>query len=109
MVDYNGPHYFVAFQTPGSKWVQGVKYNEQPEFMNHVAYMTQMHDAGQTVLSGPFMKKAGGLNGELENGGMTIFKAADMDEALRICNDDPTVKSGMLNVEVKLMWVPFHD
>nr|WP_285427100.1 hypothetical protein [Variovorax paradoxus] len=39
---------------------------------------------------------------------MTIFKAADLEEATKIGTDDPTVKSGMLNVEVKMMWVPFH-
>ena len=109
MVDENGPHYFVAFQTPGPKWVQGVPYNEQPEFMDHVGYMTQMQERGLTVLSGPFMKQAGGLNGVLDDGGMTIFRAADLDEATRIGTDDPTVKSGMLDVEVKMMWVPFHE
>jgi uncharacterized protein YciI len=108
MVDENGPHYFVSFQTPGPKWVHGVQYNEQPEFMKHVSYMNELHDKGLTVLSGPFMKKAGGLDGVLEDGGMTIFKAASIDEATKISTDDPTVKSGMLNVEVKMMWVPFH-
>jgi uncharacterized protein YciI len=108
MIDENGPHYFVAFQTPGPKWVQGVQYNEQPEFMDHVGYMLKMQEAGLTVLSGPFMKKEGGLNGVLADGGMTIFKAADLAEAIKIGSDDPTVKSGMLNVEVKMMWVPFH-
>ncbi|WP_411880562.1 hypothetical protein [Polaromonas sp. YR568] len=39
---------------------------------------------------------------------MTIFKAADIEEATRIGNDDPTVQSGMLNVDVKMLWVPFH-
>jgi uncharacterized protein YciI len=109
MVDENGPHYFVAFQTPGPNWVEGVKYNEQPEFMTHVGYMTEMQDKGETVLSGPFMLKAGGLNGDLDNGGMTIFKAADLAEATKIATGDPTVKSGMLNVEVKMFWVPFHE
>jgi uncharacterized protein YciI len=108
MVDENAPHYFVAFQTPGPKWIQGVKYNEQPDFMKHVAYMDEMHEKGQTVLSGPFMEKAGGLSGVLEDGGMTIFKAADLAEAKRVATDDPTVQSGMLNVEVKMFWVPFH-
>lgn len=109
MVDTNGPHYFVAFQTPGPKWVPGVKYNEQPDFPAHVGYMTTLHDKGLTVLSGPFMKEAGGLNGVLQDGGMTIFRAADYAEANRIANDDPTVQSGMLNVEVKMFWVPFHE
>lgn len=108
MIDENGPHYFVAFQTPGPKWVQGVKYNEQPEFMDHVGYMLTLQEKGLTVLSGPFMQKAGGLNGVLADGGMTIFKAADLEEAIKIGADDPTVKSGMLNVEVKMFWVPFH-
>ncbi|WP_181366148.1 LysR family transcriptional regulator [Cupriavidus plantarum] len=44
----------------------------------------------------------------LDDGGMTIFKAKDLAEATRIATDDPTVKSGFLNVEVKMMWVPFH-
>jgi uncharacterized protein YciI len=108
MVDENGPHYFVAFQTPGPNWVEGVKYNEQPGFMEHVGYMTEMHEKGQTVLSGPFMLKAGGLNGDLDNGGMTIFKADDLPAAIKIALDDPTVKSGMLDVDVKMIWVPFH-
>ena len=108
MIDENGPHYFVAFQTPGPNWVQGVKYNEQPEFMGHVGYMMKMQEQGLTVLSGPFMEKAGGLNGVLADGGMTIFKAADLEEAIKIGNDDPTVQSGMLNVDVKMLWVPFH-
>lgn len=108
MIDENGPHYFVAFQTPGPRWVEGVSYNEQPEFMSHVAYMTELQEKGLTVLSGPFMQKAGGLQGILADGGMTIFRAADLGEAIKVATDDPTVKSGMLNVEVKMMWVPFH-
>ena len=108
MIDENGPHYFVAFQTPGPKWVAGVKYNEQPQFMDHVAYMMEMQKQGITVLSGPFMEKAGGLKGVLADGGMTIFKAANLEAAIRIGTDDPTVKSGMLNVEVRMFWVPFH-
>jgi uncharacterized protein YciI len=109
MIDENGPHYFVAFQTPGPKWVEGVKYNEQPDFPIHVGYMTEMQDKGLTVLSGPFMEKAGGLNGVLADGGMTIFKAADLEEAIKIATEDPSVKSGQLAVEVKMLWVPFHE
>jgi uncharacterized protein YciI len=41
-------------------------------------------------------------------GGVTIFKAPDRDEATRIGNDDPTVQSGILNVDMKMLRVPFH-
>lgn len=49
------------------------------------------------------MEKAGGLTGVLADGGMTIFEAADLVEAQKIATDDPTAKSGMLNVEVKML------
>ena len=109
MIDEDGPHYFVVFHNPGPKWVEGTSYNEQPGFQDHVAYISDCHDKGRIVLSGPFMKTVGGLSGKLASGGMAIFKAADLEEATRFGTDDPTVRSGMLDVEVKTWWVPFHD
>jgi uncharacterized protein len=50
MVDENGPHYFVVSHSPGPKWVEGKQYNEQPEFMDHVNYISGCHDKGQIVL-----------------------------------------------------------
>jgi uncharacterized protein len=64
---------------------------------------------GKIVLSGPFMEEPGGLAGKLANGGMAILKAADLKEATKLGTDDPTVQSGMLKVEIKTFWVPFHD
>lgn len=109
MVDEQGPHYFVAFHSPGPQWVQGTPYNQQPEFAKHVEYISGLHDQGKIVLSGPFMEEPGGLAGKLANGGMAILRAADLSEATRLGTDDPTVRSGMLKVEVKTFWVPFHD
>lgn len=108
MVDEKGPHYFVAFHSPGPKWVEGTPYNEQPEFMTHVEYISKLHDEGKVVLSGPFMTETGGLAGKLADGGMAILRAADLEEATRLGTDDPTVKSGMLKVEMKIFWVPFQ-
>ena len=108
MVDENGPHYYVVFHSPGANWVAGVAYNEQPRFLDHVNYISACHDKGQIVLSGPFMEAPGGLAGKLAPGGMAIVKAADLNEATKLGMDDPTVQSGMLNVDVKTLWVPFH-
>lgn len=109
MVDENGPHYFVVFHSPGRNWVEGVTYNEQPGFTDHVDYISKCHDQGKIVLSGPFMEIPGGLAGKLADGGMAIFNASDLEEATKLGTDDPTVQSGLLNVEVKTWWVPFHD
>jgi uncharacterized protein YciI len=47
-------------------------------------------------------------NMRLTSGGMAILKAADLKEATKLGTDDPTVQSGMLKVEIKTFWVPFH-
>lgn len=108
MIDTDGPHYYVVFQSPGAKWIKGTPYNEQPEFMDHANYISECHDKGKVVLSGPFMKEEGGLAGKLEDGGFTIFKAENLAEATKLGTDDPTVKSGMLKVDIKTVWLPFH-
>lgn len=48
------------------------------------------------------MKTPGGLSRTLTPGGMAIFKAASREEATKLATDDPMVRSGMLNVEVKI-------
>src|ERR1700754_4757643 len=105
MIDEKGPHYFVVFHSPGPNWVEGKSFNEQPRFMDHVNYISACHDEGKIVLSGPFMEAPGGLAGKLAAGGMAIFKAANLAEATRLGRDDPTVQSGMLNAEIKTLWV----
>ena len=105
MLDQNGPQYFVVFHSPGPNWVDNTPYNEQPRFMDHANYISDCHDKGKIVLSGPFMKTSGAM----ESGGMAIFRAANLEEAIKLGADDPTVQSGMLNVDVKTWWVPFHD
>jgi uncharacterized protein YciI len=39
---------------------------------------------------------------------MAIFKSTDLKTAIELGTEDPTVKSGLLNVTVKPWWVPFH-
>ncbi len=53
-------------------------------------------------------EEEGGLNGKLEDGGFTILNVGSLEEATKIGTDDPTVKSGLLNAEIKTLWVPFH-
>ncbi|MFE3270358.1 YciI family protein [Streptomyces sp. NPDC059215] len=106
MPDMDGPTYFIVTQSPGPKWVEGVVYNEQPEFGVHVAYMEEVFNTGNVVLSGPFMESPGGV---MASGGMTILKNVTLDEANSIASEDPTVKSGMLNANVTPWWIPFHD
>jgi len=73
--------------------------------MDHANYISDCHNKGKTVMSGPFMETPDGM----ASGAMAIFKAADLKEVTKLGTDDPTVQSGMLNIDVKTWWVPFHD
>ncbi|MGI4746465.1 MAG: YciI family protein [Janthinobacterium lividum] len=77
--------------------------------MDHANYISRLHDEGRIVVSGPFMETLGGMAGTMASGGMAILKAADLEEATKLGTDDPTVVSGMLKVDMKIFWVPFHD
>jgi len=84
--------YFVLFHSPGPQWVHSLSFREQPGVMEHVAYMAAFAENGTLLLGGPFLDNSGG---------MMILKAETMEEAEKIANDDPTVKSGLLNVQVR--------
>ncbi|MEZ5059808.1 MAG: YciI family protein [Saprospiraceae bacterium] len=59
--------------------------------MDHVQYMATF-GTEKLVMGGPFLDNSGG---------MMIYNCETIEEAQKIANDDPTVKSGLLNVEVK--------
>lgn len=51
------------------------------------------------------MREAGGI----ASSGMAIFRCSNLTEAIELGTQDPTVQSGMLTVEVRPWWVPFHE
>jgi uncharacterized protein len=104
MPDMNGPTYVILTQSPGPTWVEGVDYNEQPDFSIHVSYMEEIFASGKTVLSGPFMQTIGGRTAA---GGMTVLKDVTLEEAEAMASADPT-SGGMINTTVKPWWIPFH-
>ena len=84
--------YFVLFHTPGVNWIDSLPFREQPGVMDHVQYMATFLEQKKLVMGGPFLDNSGG---------MMIYNCETIEEAQKIANDDPTVKSGLLNVEVK--------
>ncbi len=91
------PIYYVLFHTPGPNWQVGTPYQKQPGVMDHVNYMATFMGDKTLVLGGPFLDNSGG---------MMVCKAANMEEAQKIGSEDPAVKAGLLNVEVKAWMVP---
>ena len=58
----------------------------------HLEYIYKLLDEKVIVAKGPFTDHTGGL---------IIYKAKDMDEALGYINSDPVIREGSRSVEVK--------
>lgn len=85
---------FVVFHTPGPRWQKGKGMFEQEGLQDHVAHYRKLLEAGQLELGGPHVDEA--------SGGMMIPAAGMAEEEVRsYALDDPAVKSGLLNVEVR--------
>ncbi|NEU13774.1 cytosolic protein [Methylobacterium sp. BTF04] len=108
MVDAEGASYFRACHSPGSTWVQGTPYDRQPGFDEHVAYIAECRNRGRIVPANPFREASDHIPSTLATGNVTIFRATDLEEALKLGANDPTVRSGMLRVDVEPWTVPFH-
>lgn len=72
--------------------------HEKPELVTkalveeHVAHLKRLDDAGQLVLCGPFKDYQGGL---------VVVKASSAEEARRIAESDPFVRSGFESFELR--------
>jgi len=71
-----------------ANWVGGVPHNKRPRFTGHANYISDCHDEGKIVPSGPFMETPGGLAGTI-----AIFETGDIEEATRLGTTIPTVQS----------------
>jgi uncharacterized protein YciI len=82
---------FAVRHTPGPKWVAGTAPNAQPGIEEHIEYVRTLHEHGIVFGAGPFLDGAGG---------MTVLRAASMDEARAAVEADPAVRRGLLVAEI---------
>lgn len=87
-----GPVVFhVIMHTPGVAWQAGTGFREQPGVMAHVEYMAGLLEAGTLAFGGPFLD---------DSGGMALLQGADLAEAERVAQADPSVQAGLLKARV---------
>ncbi len=65
----------------------------EPLIRAHVAHIKRLEEKGQYVLGGPFQD---------HNGGMMIIKAESLKAAKEIAQNDPFVKEGVENCDVRI-------
>lgn len=87
--------WFVLMHSPGLKWNQELSFFDQAGIEQHKAFMSDLLEAGDMVMGGPFLDNSGG---------MAILKVESIEAAMAIAHRDPAVQSGILKVEVK-SWI----
>jgi len=88
---------YVVIHRPGPAWKAGIPFREQPGVEQHVEHFKQLLAEGRLASGGPFVD---------DSGGMMIPAPGETKESIEeFAASDPTVKSGLLEFEVKPWYV----
>ncbi len=93
----DNPTYQVIRHAPGPQWASGKAFREQPGVDEHVRYLEWLREQGYLLMGGPYLD---------ESGGMVVLKVPTVEDARRLADDDPAVRSGLLTVTVHPWLVP---
>lgn len=88
--------YFIVFLKSGPERSQNEE-EAQAIQKQHLAYLGKIYEKGKTSITGPM-----GDDGDIR--GIVIYNTATMEEAKKLAEQDPAVKSGRLVVEVHPWW-----
>lgn len=95
--------YYVAFlhRSPDTTAAETTPEALRPLMNKHIQYQLQLQADGRAVA-------AGGVAQDTSASlvGMTLLRAASQEEAERWARDDPVVKAGHFQVEVRAWYVP---
>lgn len=92
--DYGMKKYVVAFLYRGDR-VKEYSDEERAEFQRgHMDNITKLAEEGKMVLAGPFF-------GNEDLRGLFFFNVESIEEAQKLTESDPSIKAGILKMELK--------
>jgi len=91
--------FYVLFHSPGPGWDPEKGFEDQAGIYEHVGFLRGLFEDGTLRMGGPFLDNSGG---------MAVLKVSSLDEARRIGESDPTVKSGLLTVTPRPWMAAFN-
>lgn len=89
---------YIVIYRPGPTWIAGKPMHQQ-KLGPHVRYVQGLLAEGRLVAGGPF------TDGD---GGMAIYRAANLDEAKAMLAADPAITSGVFAADMR-PWNPLYD
>lgn len=84
------PTYFAVVLSPGPAWDYSRSRDEQIGIMEHRKYMGSLA-SDSMVMGGPFEDALGGL---------AVLRAGSVEEARRIIDQDPGVRTGLMKADI---------
>ncbi|MGI8770945.1 MAG: YciI family protein [Acidobacteriaceae bacterium] len=94
--------YFLGLLRKGSRWNETDGREAVELLPQHLAYLREQIEKGRYVVAGP-------VTDESDFVGMMIVKAASLEDALALANQDPGVLAGRMRVEIHPMLLPALD
>jgi catechol 2,3-dioxygenase-like lactoylglutathione lyase family enzyme/uncharacterized protein YciI len=88
---------FLTVYDPGPSWVEGKPVFQQPGIGDHAKYHQGLWREGKLIRSGPFMDGSGGA---------TVLVAPSKEEAQKLIDSDPGIKSGVMKSGLLKAWFP---
>lgn len=94
--------YFVVLLKRGPKWTAETTPEIEKVLKGHFANIKKLTAEGKLTVAGPFF----GQEGEGALAGLFIFKVDSIEEAIRLAEQDPGVKSGRFTFEAITWYGP---
>lgn len=92
------PVYWIDYQR-GPAWPAGQPAPQQA-LHDHQVYLQQLMESGQMLMAGLFRDEAGG--------GIAVLDSGDEAAARRMMQDDPAVRSGLLQATLRPWQMVFN-
>lgn len=86
--------YVIAFLYSGDRVAEYSKEERAEIQKGHLANISKLADMGKLILAGPFF-------GNEAMRGIFVFDVASIEEAETLTNTDPSIKAGVLKMELK--------
>jgi uncharacterized protein YciI len=86
-------HFYFKLIPPRATFPGDMTEEERAVMQEHAAYFADFFAAGKFLLYGPVMAQDGAF-------GVGILETADVAEARSICENDPSVRSGLNRFEL---------
>jgi uncharacterized protein YciI len=93
--------YFLCLLRKGPQWDD--PQGQEGLMALQLAFLRRQTEAGNIVMTGPVLDPASDLTG------VSVLRAANLEEAQSLANDDPAIKSGRLVAEVRPVFLPSLD